>query len=115
MDFKNFLAVFFIIVFLGKLVTIDGKFVNILFNASGVTLVNKLCPKKQLQTDPTENYNSQDFTADFEIDYLCHAAFDIEMDDSPEALAENNFESYSYRQPANFSIPWYKFYPPPKA
>lgn len=115
MNFKNYLAAFFIMVFLGKMVTIDARFLGIIFDTSEVMLVNKLCPKKQLHQDTSQKFATDNVTPSFEIDYLCNVVFDIQVDDSSEALPENNFKKYSYRAPGNFSIPGDKFYPPPKA
>lgn len=93
----------------------DAKFLGMVFDTSEVTLVNKLCPKKQLQTDSTGEYNTDSISPSFEIDYLCHTAFNIQLDEFSQALTEDNFKKYSYRAPGNFSIPGEKFYPPPKA
>ncbi len=93
----------------------DAKFLGMILNSSEVTLVNKLCPKKQLQTNSVEEYSTDSFTPSFEIDYLCHGVFDIQLQNSSEVIAENNFRQYTYRDPGNFSVPGDKFYPPPKA
>ncbi len=115
MQFRNYIAAFLVMVFLGKMISMDAKFLGMVFDTSEVMLVNKLCPKKQLQTKSPQEYATNDFAPSFEIDYLCHSAFDIQIDYSLEALSENNFKKYSYRAPGIFSIPGDKFYPPPKA
>ena len=115
MGSKNYIAALFIIIFLGKMVSIDAKFLGVLFASSEVTLVSKSCPKKQLQKSLAHEYTTDNFTSGFELDYLCHTAFDIRVEDWPETLAENNFKKYSYREPRDSSIPGDKFYPPPRA
>lgn len=64
--------------------------------------------------DSAEEFSAVSFTPSFEVDYLCHVVFDIQLQDFSETIAENNFEKYAYRDPGNFSVPSDKFYPPPK-
>lgn len=115
MQFKNYIAAFLVIVFLGKMVSVDAKLLGMILDSSQVTLVSKLCPKKQLQANSAEEYSGDSFTPSFEVDYLCNVVFTIQLQDSSETIAENNFKKYKYRDPGNFSVPSDKFYPPPKA
>lgn len=115
MQFKNYIAAFFVVVFLGKMISVDAKLLGMILDNSQVTLVNKLCPKKQLQMGSAEEFSADSFTSSFEVDYLCHVVFDMQLQDLSETIAENNFEKYTYRDPGSFSEPSDKFYPPPKA
>lgn len=115
MQFKKYIATFLVLIFLGKMISIDAKYLGVIFDSSEVTLVNKLCPKKQLQQDSTGQYKSDNFDSGFELNYLCHVAFDVQISDSPEAPVESNFRQYSYHAPGKFYAPGDKFYPPPRA
>ena len=115
MDHKNFLAVLLVMIFFGKMAFLDAKLPGLILDASGITLVNKLCPKKQIQTDSPTEFSTDNISPGFEIDYLCNTAVDIESARSPIAHTESNFRKYSYEVPGKFSVPDDKFYPPPKA
>ena len=114
MVLKNYLAAFLILIFLGKFVAIDSQLLGIILDTSEVTLVNKMCLKKQLQSDQVAVYVTGNIKTSFELNYLCHSVFDLRKDDWSEILSENNFKKYAYRPPGNSSIPGDKFYPPPK-
>ncbi|MHA6280116.1 hypothetical protein ACXYMT_08035 [Salinimicrobium sp. CAU 1759] len=93
---------------------LDAKLPALIFDASGITLVNKLCSKKQMQTASAEAYTSENITAGLEIDYLCQSAFDFRFQDYFETPVVDNFNKYAYRAPGKFSVPDDKFYPPPR-
>jgi hypothetical protein len=115
MQLKNYIAAVLLMIFLGKMISMDSKILGMIFESYEVTLVSNLCPKKQLQTNSVEEVSEDNLSLSFEIGYLCHAAYDIQLHDSSQALAENNFRKYFYHVPGNFSISGDKFYPPPKA
>ncbi|MCC8361308.1 hypothetical protein [Salinimicrobium sediminilitoris] len=114
MGFKNYIAAFFVLLFLGKMVSIDAKLLGIIYSASEVTLVNNMCPKQQLDNDSPDEFAQADLESHFEFDYLCQVAFDFKPDEEVNTVTHNNFKKHSYRAPGIFSISRDKFYPPPK-
>ena len=114
MGFKNYIAAFLVFLFLGKMVSIDAKLLGIILNASEVTLVNKMCPKQQLDKDSPDEFAQADLESHFEFDYLCQMAFDFKPDEEVNTVTHNNFKKHTYRTPEIFSISYDKFYPPPK-
>lgn len=114
MGLKNYIAAFLVILFLGKMVTIDAKFLGVIFNASEVTLVNKMCYKKHLHNHSPDVFTQTDIDSHFEYDYLCQVAFDFKPGEDVKTITENNFKEHNYRAPGTFSITRDKFYPPPK-
>lgn len=114
MSVKNYISAFFILVFLGKLITMDAKIFSVILNSSEVTLVNKLCPKKQFQAEASKEFATANLASFFEYHHLCHTVFDIKISHTSEQLTENNFRRYNYKEPADLSTPGEKFYPPPR-
>jgi|GEM_PF-4256980 hypothetical protein len=114
MGFKNYIAAFLVFLFLGKMVSIDAKLLGIILNASEVTLVNKMCPKQQLDKDSPDEFAQADLESHFEFDYLCQVAFDFKPDEEVNTVTHDNFKKHSYRAPGIFSISRDKFYPPPR-
>lgn len=114
MQLKNYIALLFVVIFLGKLVTMDAKFFGAFLDSSGVTLVNKMCSKKPLLSNAAEDISTATIDQGLEMDFLCHSVFDHQLADWGVALTEDNFRKYNYQTPGIFSTPREKFYPPPK-
>ena len=114
MQLKNYIALLFVIIFLGKIVTVDAKFLDAFLDSSGVTLVNKRCSKKSLLSNATQDISTATVDQRLEMDFLCHTVFDHQLTDWDVALTLNNFRKYNYQTPGIFSTPREKFYPPPK-
>ena len=115
MNVKNYISAFFILVFLGKMITMDAKIFSVLLDPSEVTVVNKLCPKKQFQAGASKEFAAANLASVFEYQHLCQTVFDIKISHTSEQPTENNFRRYNYKEPADLSTPGEKFYPPPRA
>ena len=115
MKLKNYIALLFVIIFLGKLVTMDAKFLGAFLDSNGVTLVNKMCSKKPQLSNTSEDISTATLDQGLEMDFLCHTVFDHKIADWGMAISEDNFRQYKYMTPGLFSTPREKFYPPPKA
>lgn len=112
---KNYIALLFVVVFLGRLATVDANFFGLFMESSGVTLVNKMCPKKQLLKSTSEKLSAASASQGFEMSFLCHTVFDQKIAAWNSVTTEDNFQQYIYQAPGIFSTPREKFYPPPKA
>ncbi|WP_324719516.1 hypothetical protein [Salinimicrobium sp. HB62] len=115
MDHKTYIAIIFVLIFFGKLAFLDAKLPGLILDASGISLVNKLCPKKQIHTNSPTEFATDDVITGLEIGYLCNTALDIEISSSIIDHTETNYRKYSYQVPGKFSVPDDRFYPPPKA
>lgn len=115
MKLKNHIALLFVIIFLGKLVTMDAKFLGVFLDSNGVTLVNKMCKKKSHLSNASEDVSTATLDQSLEMDFLCHTVFDHKIAQWGMVLSEVNFRQYQYTTPGLFSTPREKFYPPPKA
>ena len=114
MQFKNYIAILFVVIFLGKLVTMDANFFGVFLDSSGVTLVNRMCSKKPLLTVASDDISTAKVNQGLEMDFLCHTIFDHQLGEWVVALTEDNFRKHNYQTPGLFSTPREKFYPPPK-
>jgi hypothetical protein len=114
-QFKNYIALFFVVVFLARLATVDTNSFELLLSSSGVTMVNKMCPKKQLLKNASEKLSPETAAQEVEMNFLCHTVFDHETTEWKIAMTGENFQQYTYQAPGIFSPPTEKFYPPPKA
>ncbi len=92
----------------------DAKFLSIIADTSGVTMVNKMCPKKQLQKDSAEEFTPDSFSPSFQMDYLCHTAFNIQLDEFSQAFTEANFKNIIIGRPRFFPYPVKNSIRPPK-
>ena len=115
MQLKNNIALLLLVIFLGKFSTVDAGFLEFFLHTSGVTLVNKTCPKKQLMKKASEAVSSAKADQELEMNFLCHTVFDQRITALQKSFTADNFQKYNYQAPEIFSTPREKFYPPPKA
>lgn len=114
MQLKNHIALLLVVIFLGKLMTIDSKAFGAILDSSGVTMVNKMCSKKLLNNKTSKDLTTKTVNQSLEMDFLCHTVFDHNITEWIVTLTEDNFRKYNYQTPGNFSTLQEKFYPPPK-
>lgn len=92
----------------------DAKFFGAFLDSTGVTLVNKMCSKKQQFKSTSLDISTATVEQGLEMEFLCHTVFDHNIAEWVVALTEDNFRNYNYKAPGVFSTPRKKFYPPPK-
>ncbi|MFD2519187.1 hypothetical protein ACFSTG_14860 [Salinimicrobium flavum] len=116
MELKNYIALMFVILFAGKVVTVDARIFMILMDSVGVSLVNDRCEKPLFsdQSDATDIAEAV-MIPSLEMDFLCHTLFDLRIMEWPSGIAYMNFRQYTYQDPGIISSHHEKFYPPPKA
>lgn len=117
MKIKPYIAIFFTLVFLGKFLMLDSKFLGSIMETENITWVNSYCENNPL------NSSEEDKTADFDqapnvlvinADAICNSPFNFSNLNWPAPQAEPNFQYYDYRNPSVSSLYHDKFYPPPK-
>ena len=113
MELKKHIAFILVVIFLGKMISIDAKLFGVLLDNTGISLVNKRCAKPKL-TPASEVISTASFDQGLEMDFLCHSVFDQNLAEWTVAVIEDNFREYSYQSPGLFPTPRDKFYPPPK-
>lgn len=113
MQLKNHIAILFVVIFLGKMLTMDSQF-GIFLEDSGVTVVNKTCYKKSDLQNASEELTTANVGHVLQVDFLCHTFFDHSIAEWTPALIENNFRNYKYQTPEIIPTHLEKLYPPPK-
>lgn len=117
MKINSYIAVFFTLVFLGKFLMLDSKFLGSIMETENIAWVNSFCENNPF------NSSEEDKAADLEqasnilvlnADAICNAPFDFFDQKWQEPQPESNFQHYNYRNPSVTSAHPYKFYPPPK-
>lgn len=116
MQIKSYIAIFFVVVFLGKFITMDSKILGIFVDSEEITLVNPFCKKLQPDTPKEKHsfYEASLFT-NITVDVICASPFQFEIYNHPIAFAETNYQKHNYQTQSIISTYQDKFYPPPKA
>jgi len=116
MQIKSFIAIFFVVVFLGKFITIDSKFLGVIFDSDEITFVNPLCKKLQLNTyKKGQSFDEAPLVYNINVNVICASPFQFKIDNYPIAIAEPNYQEHNYQTQSIMSAYRNKFYPPPKA
>lgn len=117
MNLQPYIAVFFAIIFFGKFLLIDAKFLQKIHDSNEVVYVNPYCKKNK--TLVSESEIPQDLlpastSQGISIDSFCNTPFHFEIEASQDILLQTTFQHYSYTSPGNPQIFRDRFYPPPK-
>ena len=117
MDIKSYIAVFFAIIFFGKFLLLDAKFLEGILDSHEVAYVNPLCEKNK--TEVKESGIPKDLfpastSQSIAIDTFCNAPFHFEIIKWQHMLEQPTFQFYSYTTPGAPQIFRDSFYPPPK-
>lgn len=114
MQGKTYIAVLFTVVFFGKFLMLDAKVLNSIFDNEEIALVNPFCKKKIQESDAADTYSQESSILIISSDALCNSPFYLSKISLPEPQKINNFQDFSYLNPAVISTYFSKNYPPPK-
>ena len=117
MDLKPYIAIFFTVIFFGKFLLLDAKFLEGILDSNEVAYVNPFCEKNK--TEAKESGITQDLlpeskTRSFAIDSFCNAPFHFETITWQHVKVQAMYQDYSYTSPGIPQIFRDSFYPPPK-
>ncbi|MEP6263080.1 MAG: hypothetical protein ABJ092_15995 [Gillisia sp.] len=117
MDTKSYIAVFFALIFFGKFLMLDAKFLEGILDSNEIAYVNPFCEKNN--TEVSESGIFQDLlpeskTQSISIDNFCNAPFHFEIVTWEHMFEQPTFQFYSYTTPGTPQIFQDRFYPPPK-
>ncbi len=117
MNLKSYIAIFFTVVFFGKSLMIDTRFLVSILDSEEIAYVNPFCKKKT--ADVFENGSTQEITPASKvliipIDSYCNAPFQFQLSGWTFLDAKTNYQDYNYTSPKFFETFRDKFYPPPK-
>lgn len=116
MQIKSYIAIFFVIVFLGKFITLDSKLLGVIFNSEEITLVNPFCEKHQLNPPKEgQSFYEASLVNNINVNVICASPFQFKIDNYPIAIAAKNYQEHNYQTQSIINTYRDKFYPPPKA
>ncbi|MCF4101866.1 hypothetical protein L1I30_09325 [Gillisia sp. M10.2A] len=115
MQLKPYIALFFALAFLVKLVAIDSKITTVLHDSSAITLINPFCPKQHLHSHNNhEKFNSVEVLNKHTINVTCSSVYELNSKELTRAFNTFDYLTYDYRFNKVLTPPTPKFYPPPK-
>ncbi|WP_040506727.1 hypothetical protein [Gillisia limnaea] len=117
MNLKSYIAIFFTVVFFGKSLMIDTKFLVSILDAEEMVYINPFCDNKT--ADVFENGSTQDLIPASKvliipIDSYCNAPFQFQLFGWTLPEVKTNYQGYNYTSPEFFETFRDKFYPPPQ-
>ena len=115
MKFNNYIGILLLIVFTGKLISVDAKFIEFTTENSFASHVNPNCKKIQFKnTTSTSEYFSENPDTNHTINYLCSAPYNLELLAWENLIIRNYQQKITYRAATFSSNHSKKLYPPPK-
>jgi hypothetical protein len=114
MQFKTYIAIFFAVVFFGKFLMLDAKVLNSILDTEEIALVNPFCKEKLQKYVDADTLSQESLVLVISSEAMCNAPFYLPIITWPGAEKINNFQDFSYLNPAVISTYFSKNYPPPK-
>ncbi|PKP13806.1 MAG: hypothetical protein CVU08_03505 [Bacteroidetes bacterium HGW-Bacteroidetes-3] len=116
MQVKSFIAIIFVMIFSGKLVTIDSKLLGVIFNSEEIILVNPFCEKNISKISQDKlRFNQASSINNISVHVICASPFQFEVHKSLISQTKPYYHEYNYQTQSIISAYRDKFYPPPKA
>lgn len=117
MTIKSYIAVFLALIFFGKLVVIDAKFLEVILDSTEVTYVNPFCEMNKIELSEAGvalDFLSTSTSQSVALDSFCNAPFQFEIITWNQLQVQALYQDYSYTSPDKPQIFRDRFYPPPK-
>lgn len=116
MKYNNYIGFILLVVFIGKLISVDAKFMEFASQNNFLSSINPNCKKILFHNDkiPAE-YTSTNSDAIHVIQYLCSAPYNLELGSWNNVVQATYLPEINYRTRTFSSGYSKKLYPPPKA
>ncbi len=114
MKLNTYIALFLTVVFFGKFLMLDTKVLNSILDTEEIALINPLCKQKMPKSADADNLLQESLVLVISSEAICNAPFYLPEITWPSAERINNFQDFSYLNPAVISTYFSKNYPPPK-
>lgn len=117
MKIKPYIAVFFVLIFFGKFLMLDSKFLGSILESENIAWVNTYCENNPLgssEENIPDDLEQASNVLVLNTDAICNAPFHFSENNWPESQSEPNFQHIDYRNTPVISAYPDKFYPPPK-
>lgn len=104
-----------LIVFIGKLISVDAKFIEFASENNFASNINPNCKKLQFKnTTSTSDFSSENPDTTHIINYLCSTPYNLELFVWEELSVSSYQQKISYRAATFASTYPKRLYPPPK-
>ena len=115
MKATNYIGCLLLIVFIGKLISVDAKFIEFASESSFASNVNPNCKKLHFKnTKSTSQYSSENPDTTHTINNLCSVPYNLEVLSWENLIIPNYQQKITYRAATFSSNNSKKLYPPPK-
>ena len=112
---KEYIAIFLVMVFLGKLITLDTDIFSFLLSTDRVVVLNPLCEKKNNDIKETgEHFKSSSPVQLLKLARTCSNNYQLIAEKEIPEIRDLDFREFVYVRPLVISIHPRKLYPPPK-
>lgn len=113
---ESYIAIFFVLILSGKLITIDSKLLGVIFNSEEIILVNPFCEKNIPKTPQDKlSFDQASSANNISVHVICASPFQFDVNNSLMAYTKPNYHEFNYQTQSIISAYRDKFYPPPKA
>lgn len=115
MRYKNYIGFILLIVFIGKLISIDAKFIEFATETNFVSHINPHCKKIKLQsTNAPAQYSLLKSDINHTFQYVCATPYNLELSNWDNLLQPKYLPKIDYRISTIPSDYFNNLYPPPK-
>lgn len=116
MDLKPYIAIFFTVIFFGKFLLLDAKFLEGILDSHEVAYVNPFCENKNevKESGILQDLLPESKTQSIAIDSFCNAPFHFDLLTWDNIKPQAIYQHYTYTSPGIPQIFRDSFYPPPK-
>ncbi|MCM4158152.1 hypothetical protein DHD80_19335 [Gramella sp. AN32] len=112
---KQYIAIFLVMVFLGKLITVDTDILSVVLDANQVVLINPFCEKKINDIEETgDHLKTPSPVQILKLARTCSNNYQLVTEKEIPTVFPSDYKRFLYRKHLVISIHPRKLYPPPK-
>lgn len=112
---KQYIAIILVMVFSGKLITVDADFFSFIVDANQVVLLNPVCEKKKSNFKETGiNVKTSSPVQILKLARTCSNNYHFIVEKEIPDVRHSNYKGFLYTTDLIIDIHFRKLYPPPK-
>ncbi|WP_300441466.1 hypothetical protein [Christiangramia sp.] len=112
---KPYIAIFLVVIFLGKIITVDSDIFSYILNNNQIILVNPLCERKNnnLQEN-ADHFGTSSPIQLLKLARICSNNYQFTEEIEITEIRDQDHREFVYVRPLVLSLHPRKLYPPPK-
>ncbi len=112
---KQYIAIFLVIIFSGKLITVDSDLFSFILNNNQIILLNPLCERKNNNLQKNgDNFETSSPIQLLKLARICSNNYQFTDEIEISEIRDQNLREFVYVRPLVLSVHPRKLYPPPK-